>query len=58
MKASPIILCQISNLVFNFYFYFFCLQGKRRETKNKNKNKNKNNNYKMFPTLTKLYRNS
>ena len=56
MKASPIILCQISNLVFNFYFYFFSLQGKRRETKNKNKNKNKN--YKMFPTLTKLYRNS
>ena len=55
MKASPIILCQISNLVFNFYFYFFfCLQGKRQETKNKNKNKN----YKMYPTLTKLYRNS
>ena len=48
MEAS--ILCQICNLVFNFYlfillllllllllFFFFCLQGKRRELKNKNK---------------------
>ena len=41
MEAS--ILCQICNLVFNFYLFIllllllFCLQGKRRELKNKNK---------------------
>ena len=46
MEAS--ILCQICNLVFNFYLFillllllllllFFCLQGKTRELKNKNK---------------------